>query len=114
MPTPITHCFTVPASWSNKAKNETRVSAYQAGFANHPGDILRLITEPEAAIIATINSLIEIKGRNPIEDNTCGACCLFSLSLIHAKTYAVMLADLGVALSTMSPTTACTMEQHLS
>lgn len=69
---PVTFCVTVPATFSDRAKNNLRETAYQAGSASREGDSLRLITEPEAAMLATMNSLTTENGRNPIQDNTCG------------------------------------------
>lgn len=52
--------FTVPAIWSNAAKELTLRMAWNAGFTTEGGrrtkkDKLSLVTEPEAAAIATIN-----------------------------------------------------------
>lgn len=54
---PVTFCVTVPATFSDRAKNNLRETAYQAGSASREGDSLRLITEPEAAMLATMNSV---------------------------------------------------------
>jgi molecular chaperone DnaK (HSP70) len=42
------YVITVPAIWSDDAKNLTRLAATRAGI---PGDKLNLITEPEAAAL---------------------------------------------------------------
>lgn len=70
--TPITFCLTVPATWSDKAKNDTREAAKSAGIGGREGDMLRLITEPEAAIIATLNNHAAKHPRNPISKNSAG------------------------------------------
>lgn len=70
--TPITFCLTVPATWSDKAKNETREAARTAGIGSRDGDMLRLITEPEAAIIATLNNHAAKHQRNPISKDSAG------------------------------------------
>ncbi|KAF1983181.1 actin-like ATPase domain-containing protein [Aulographum hederae CBS 113979] len=55
--TPFEFWFTVPAIWSDKAKNATKQAATLAGFASRPGDTIFLIPEPEAAAIASLKSL---------------------------------------------------------
>ncbi|KAI5794262.1 hypothetical protein DFH27DRAFT_127268 [Peziza echinospora] len=48
--TPIKYCLTVPAVWSDKAKELTKQAARRAGMCELSSEI-RLITEPEAAAI---------------------------------------------------------------
>ncbi|OCK73988.1 actin-like ATPase domain-containing protein [Lepidopterella palustris CBS 459.81] len=55
--TPLEFWFTVPAIWSDKAKDATRTAARTAGFGVRPGDKIFMIPEPEAAGIATLKSL---------------------------------------------------------
>ncbi|KUJ11961.1 actin-like ATPase domain-containing protein [Mollisia scopiformis] len=52
---PIEYCLTVPAIWSEVAKEKTLEAASRAGL-NGLGKIL-LVSEPEAAAIYTLNSL---------------------------------------------------------
>ncbi|QDS74479.1 hypothetical protein FKW77_006828 [Venturia effusa] len=52
--TPITFVLTVPATFSDKAKNDIIAAMKMAGFNNRASDLLRLVTEPEAAMIATL------------------------------------------------------------
>ncbi|RAL15262.1 Hsp70 family protein [Aspergillus homomorphus CBS 101889] len=55
--TPIEFWFTVPAIWSDKAKDATRTAAQRAGFACDPRrkeDKIFLISEPEAAAITAL------------------------------------------------------------
>ncbi|KAJ5176311.1 uncharacterized protein N7482_002188 [Penicillium canariense] len=49
--------FTVPAIWSDKAKNETYQAAYTAGFGTRIGDSISMIPEPEAAAVATLSAM---------------------------------------------------------
>ncbi|RAH64719.1 Hsp70 family protein [Aspergillus aculeatinus CBS 121060] len=55
--TPIEFWFTVPAIWSDQAKDVTRTAARRAGFASsrdRPCDRLFFISEPEAAAITAL------------------------------------------------------------
>ncbi|KAL2819288.1 hypothetical protein BDW59DRAFT_151587 [Aspergillus cavernicola] len=55
--TPLEFWFTVPAIWSDRATSATRVAAQRAGFGSstlRPRDRIFLISEPEAAAIATL------------------------------------------------------------
>ncbi|KAH0562391.1 hypothetical protein GP486_002914 [Trichoglossum hirsutum] len=55
--TAIEYWFTVPAIWSDRAKQETLNAARAAGFGSRPGDEINLISEPEAAAIATLKGI---------------------------------------------------------
>ncbi|ORY07257.1 hypothetical protein BCR34DRAFT_603919 [Clohesyomyces aquaticus] len=55
--TPIEFWFTVPAIWSDAAKASTKRAAEFAGFGSRTGDQINFISEPEAAAIATLNSV---------------------------------------------------------
>ncbi|PYI31866.1 actin-like ATPase domain-containing protein [Aspergillus indologenus CBS 114.80] len=55
--TPAEFWFTVPAIWSDQAKDATRTAARRAGFATSPDrpcDRLHFISEPEAAAITAL------------------------------------------------------------
>jgi hypothetical protein len=52
--TPMEFWITVPAIWSDTAKAATRNAALEAGFGSRPGDHLFMITEPEAAALASL------------------------------------------------------------
>lgn len=54
--TPLEFLFTVPAIWSDKAKQATIDAAHQAGFSSRNKDSLSLMPEPEAAAIAAISA----------------------------------------------------------
>lgn len=61
--TPMEFWFTVPAIWSDHAKDATRKAALSAGFGSHGEDSIFLIPEPEAAGIATLKSLSDTGSR---------------------------------------------------
>jgi hypothetical protein len=49
--------ITLPAIWSDEAKNATLAAAKRAGFGNRTGDEVFTIAEPEAAAIATLKNM---------------------------------------------------------
>ncbi|RSL72961.1 hypothetical protein CEP53_000914 [Fusarium sp. AF-6] len=55
---PVDFWLTVPATWSDAAKQLTLDAARDAGFASRPHDRVRLITEPEAAAHLALRSSI--------------------------------------------------------
>ncbi|KAF3929591.1 hypothetical protein ABW19_dt0208497 [Dactylella cylindrospora] len=57
--TPIEFVLTVPAIWSDKARNLTKEAAKRAGFGSRKDDRIRLVSEPEAAAIYTIKSTFD-------------------------------------------------------
>jgi len=60
--TPVVWWFTVPANWSDEARELTRGAAIAAGFGLRQHDELFMIAEPEAAAMAAISSSIEKYG----------------------------------------------------
>ena len=65
--TPFEFWFTVPAIWSDRAKDLTRRAALEAGFGKRPGDQIFMIPEPEAASIATLKSLTHDEGDEQVK-----------------------------------------------
>ncbi|KAF2154314.1 hypothetical protein K461DRAFT_312251 [Myriangium duriaei CBS 260.36] len=55
--TPLDFILTVPAVWTDAAKEATKRAALAAGMSNN----LQLISEPEAAAIWVLNNMIELK-----------------------------------------------------
>ncbi|KAE9990671.1 hypothetical protein EG327_001066 [Venturia inaequalis] len=55
--TPFEFWFTTPSIWSDAAKAATKRAAYAAGFGSRDGDRIFVISEPEAAAIATLKYL---------------------------------------------------------
>ncbi|KAF7905182.1 uncharacterized protein EAF01_005703 [Botrytis porri] len=64
--TPIECWVTLPAVWSDEAKDATLKAAKNAGFGNRPGDNIYTIAEPEAAAIATLKEYSIPGAMNPI------------------------------------------------
>ncbi|KAF7507831.1 hypothetical protein GJ744_009995 [Endocarpon pusillum] len=58
--TPIEFWFTVPAIWSDQAQNATKQAALKAGFGSRSLDTIRMITEPEAGVLAAMKTQVEI------------------------------------------------------
>ena len=58
--TPIEFWFTLPAIWSDKAKNSTHDAATAAGFGSRQSDSISMISEPEAGVLAAIKSQMKI------------------------------------------------------
>lgn len=71
--TPMDCWLTVPAVWSDKAQDLTRSAAKAAGFGSRSGDNIYIITEPEAAAIATLKKHMqpESVGAPAVSGNHC-------------------------------------------
>ncbi len=67
MITPVECWVTLPAIWSEEAKNATLQAAISAGFARRPGDKIFTIAEPEAAAIATLRKYGSKDGYNRVK-----------------------------------------------
>lgn len=65
--TPMECWITLPAIWSDEAKDATLAAAKNAGFGNREGDELFTITEPEAAAIATLKVFAAPAAVNPLK-----------------------------------------------
>ncbi|KAI9271848.1 hypothetical protein BDA99DRAFT_569620 [Phascolomyces articulosus] len=71
LPDTFRYCLTVPAVWSDKAKNSMRQAAIQAGLItpSDPTDRLILVSEPEAAALyceETMANQVELKDKDRI------------------------------------------------
>ncbi|KAI9643143.1 hypothetical protein NHQ30_008878 [Ciborinia camelliae] len=64
--TPMECWVTLPAVWSEEAKDATLKAAKNAGFGKRPGDEIYTIAEPEAAAIATLKEFAKSDAMNPI------------------------------------------------
>lgn len=72
--TPMQCWITLPAIWSDEAKDATLAAAKRAGFASKAGDEIFTISEPEAAAIATLKKYAMPNAVNAIK--VClGPCC---------------------------------------
>ncbi|KAI9271874.1 hypothetical protein BDA99DRAFT_569638 [Phascolomyces articulosus] len=70
-PDTFRYCLTVPAVWTDKAKNLMRQAAIQAGLINpsDPSDRLILVSEPEAAALyceETMSDQVQLKDNDRI------------------------------------------------
>jgi hypothetical protein len=65
--TPMECWITLPAIWSDEAKDATLNAARKAGFGSRPDDAIYTIAEPEAAAIATLKSYSGLNAMNPIK-----------------------------------------------
>jgi hypothetical protein len=65
--TPMECWITLPAIWSDEAKDATLEAAKKAGFGNRPGDEVFTIAEPEAAAIATLKKYAAPDALNQIK-----------------------------------------------
>lgn len=94
-PIPIDFWFTVPATWQESAIDATRTAAEKAGFGSREADSLNIITEPEAAAIATFSDAID---RNPDLIKVRGGqyeSCIPSRTNIEQVQKNLLLCDLG-------------------
>jgi hypothetical protein len=71
--TPMECWITLPAIWSDEAKDATLQAAKRAGFGNRPHDEVFTIAEPEAAAIATLK---KYSGSGPDALNPVKVCLL--------------------------------------
>lgn len=65
--TPMECWITLPAIWSDEAKDSTLIAAKKAGFGNRRGDEVFTIAEPEAAAIATLKKFSGPNALNAIK-----------------------------------------------
>lgn len=65
--TPMECWITLPAIWSDEAKDATLNAAKRAGFGNRIKDEVFTIAEPEAAAIATLKGYSGPGAMNPIK-----------------------------------------------
>lgn len=63
---PMECWITLPAIWSDEAKDATLNAARKAGFGSRPDDAIFTIAEPEAAAIATLKKYSGINAFNQI------------------------------------------------
>jgi hypothetical protein len=71
--------MTLPAIWSEEAKDSTLKAARRAGFGSRAGDDIFTIAEPEAAAIATLKKYSGPNAFNPIK------VCLLSLCTLNKQ-----------------------------
>jgi molecular chaperone DnaK (HSP70) len=88
--TPLEFWFTVPALWSDKAKNSTREAAKAAGFGSREGDIIHLIPEPEAAAVATLRVFADEGRDDKIKPGDGVLICDCGGGTVDVTSYAIL------------------------
>lgn len=83
--TPMECWVTLPAVWSEEAKDATLNAAKNAGFGNRPGDEIYTIAEPEAAAIATLKEFAKSDAMNQIT-----VCFSILISMIDTNEASLM------------------------
>ncbi|CAD6450069.1 da6a4bb9-e93e-481b-ba9f-35eb6b8a01e0 [Sclerotinia trifoliorum] len=87
--TPMECWVTLPAVWSEEAKDATLKAAKSAGFGKRPGDEIYTIAEPEAAAIATLKEYAKSDGLNPISCDENILICDCGGGTIDITTYRI-------------------------
>jgi molecular chaperone DnaK (HSP70) len=87
--TPIHYWFTVPAIWSDRAKAATRDAIKAAGFCSRTMDEISLITEPEAAAVATLNTMANDKSVENVRTGDGVLICDCGGGTVDITTYAI-------------------------
>lgn len=92
--TPMDCWLTVPAVWSDQAQDATKKAAQAAGFGSRPSDSISVITEPEAAAIATLKKYLQPGAINPPQVGPCGRIRRHGLTisrLVKRSSYATVV-----------------------
>ncbi|KAM0129318.1 hypothetical protein ACHAP3_007821 [Botrytis cinerea] len=87
--TPMECWVTLPAVWSEEAKDATLNAAKNAGFGNRPGDEIYTIAEPEAAAIATLKEFAKSDAMNQITPNENILICDCGGGTVDITTYKI-------------------------
>ncbi|KAF7946500.1 hypothetical protein EAE96_009497 [Botrytis aclada] len=87
--TPMECWVTLPAVWSEEAKDATLKAAKNAGFGKRPGDEIFTIAEPEAAAIATLKEFAKSDAMNPITCNENILICDCGGGTVDITTYKI-------------------------
>ncbi|GES66440.1 hypothetical protein ATETN484_0015000600 [Aspergillus terreus] len=91
--TPIKYCFTMPAIWSDEAQLKTLWAAEAAGFAARPVDEVTLISEPEAAAMATLTGSLPRYGDRVLAEEPCILVCDCGGGTVDLTAYKVVGSD---------------------
>ncbi|TGO59585.1 hypothetical protein BCON_0043g00440 [Botryotinia convoluta] len=81
---------TLPAVWSEEAKDATLKAAKNAGFGKRPGDEIYTIAEPEAAAIATLKEYAKSDSFNPISCTENILICDCGGGTVDITTYTII------------------------
>ncbi|KAK8161374.1 hsp70-like protein [Phyllosticta citrichinensis] len=84
---PVEVWMTVPAIWTETAKDQTRAAAKAAGFASGPNDCIKLITEPEAAAVAILHPTLRGAAVDPIREGEAFVVCDCGGGTVDLTTY---------------------------
>ncbi|PMD34535.1 Hsp70 family protein-like protein [Hyaloscypha variabilis F] len=87
--TPMECWITLPAIWSDEAKDATLTAARNAGFGNRVGDEVFTIAEPEAAAIATLKSYSGTNGLNAVKPKENILICDCGGGTVDITTYVI-------------------------
>ncbi|KAK7539977.1 hsp70-like protein [Phyllosticta citribraziliensis] len=91
--TPVECWITVPAIWSDAAKNATRSAAMMAGFGSRPNDAVNIITEPEAAALAALKPHVDPRSIDPVHPGENILVCDCGGGTVDITTYKIMEAS---------------------
>ncbi|KIN04334.1 hypothetical protein OIDMADRAFT_159767 [Oidiodendron maius Zn] len=87
--TPMECWITLPAIWSDEAKDATLNAAKKAGFGSRPDDAIFTIAEPEAAAIATLKMYSGFNALNQIKPNDHILICDCGGGTVDITTYTI-------------------------
>ncbi|CAD6443798.1 624210e6-67c0-4aa9-a834-c00eb6265fbf [Sclerotinia trifoliorum] len=87
--TPLDCWVTLPAIWSDEAKEATLNAAKEAGFAKNPLDEIHTIAEPEAAGISTLKELAAPGTLNAVQSGDNIMICDCGGGTVDITTYTI-------------------------
>ncbi|TAQ85429.1 hypothetical protein B7494_g6250 [Chlorociboria aeruginascens] len=87
--TPMECWITLPAIWSEEAKDATLQAAKKAGFGSRPQDEIYTIAEPEAAAIATLKKFSGSDAMNSVKPNEHILICDCGGGTVDVTTYTI-------------------------
>ncbi|KAL1641388.1 hypothetical protein SLS58_006089 [Diplodia intermedia] len=88
--TPVECWITVPAIWSDAAKDATRSAALDAGFGSRHFDKVNLIPEPEAAALAALKPHLDSASIDPISPGENVLICDCGGGTVDITTYTIL------------------------
>ncbi|KAL2815193.1 actin-like ATPase domain-containing protein [Aspergillus granulosus] len=91
--TPIRYWFTMPAIWSDQAQMKTLLAAREGGFGARRVDEVSVISEPEAAALATLTNSWPHYGEAIDPDEECILICDCGGGTVDLTTYKVVQDD---------------------
>ena len=92
--TPIDFWITHPATWSDRAKLRTKAAASRAGLGTREHDKIYMISEPEAAAVATLSKLVRPGIANQVKAGDGGKQIRLNTRLQHSPS-TVLICDCG-------------------